>query len=285
MPITFLTFLIGGLALSGFPVLTAGFWSKDEILAEAFGNGHLAVFITLALAAFLTAFYTMRQITLTFLGGARTKEAEHAQENKWTMTVPLIILSVFAVGYGWIGIPADFMGLHLSPNWFHEFVGSTLVELPKAIPFNWFPLVTSLVVALGGLFVGWLVYRDVKNPKQDLLQIPILKNKWYFDELYSFLFIKPAIWIAEKFTIFMDQTVIDGFLHTVGRFSLLIGHAFRNNFDKPVINEFFGDGTGNMVKASGSGLRKIQSGRIQYYMIASISVLVIFALLYYFLLG
>src|SRR5512142_1421116 len=68
MPITFYTFAAGGLALSGLPVLTAGFWSKDEILAGAFGNGHFLVFATLAIAAFLTAFYTMRQITLTFLG-------------------------------------------------------------------------------------------------------------------------------------------------------------------------------------------------------------------------
>ncbi|MEE8122379.1 MAG: NADH-quinone oxidoreductase subunit L, partial [Anaerolineales bacterium] len=91
MPITFATFLIGGLALSGFPLITAGFWSKDEILADAFANGHLAVFITLALAAFLTAFYTMRQITLTFLGDARTKAVEHAHESVWTMTLPLIV--------------------------------------------------------------------------------------------------------------------------------------------------------------------------------------------------
>ena len=105
MPITFWTFLIGGLALSGFPVLTAGFWSKDEIFADAFGNGHLAVFLVLALAAFLTAFYTMRQITLTFLGEPRTKAARHASETVWTMTIPLIMLAVFAVGYGWVGIP------------------------------------------------------------------------------------------------------------------------------------------------------------------------------------
>ena len=111
MPITFWTFLIGGFALSGFPLVTAGFWSKDEILADAFGHGHMAVFITLAIAAFMTAFYTMRQITLTFLGEPRTKEAEHAQENKWTMTVPLMVLAFFAVTYGWVGIPEHFPGL------------------------------------------------------------------------------------------------------------------------------------------------------------------------------
>jgi NADH-quinone oxidoreductase subunit L len=287
MPITFWTFLIGGFALSGFPVLTAGFWSKDEILAEAFGNGHLAVFVTLAIAAFLTAFYTMRQITLTFLGEPRTKEAEHAQENRWTMTVPLIILSVFAIAYGWVGIPEQFPGLGgLIPNWFHEFVGSTLAELPKVVEFSWVPLITSLGVALGGLFLGWLVYRNVKSTTQDFLQIPVLKNKWYFDEIYNLVFIKPASWISEKFTtMYMDQTMIDGFLHGVARFSLFLGHAFRNYFDKPFINEFIGDGTGNMVKVSGSELRKIQVGRIQYYMVVSITVFVIFAFLYYFLLG
>ena len=287
MPITFWTFLIGGFALSGFPILTAGFWSKDEIFAEAFGNGHLVVFVVLAAAAFLTAFYTMRQITLTFFGKPRTKAAEHASETTWTMTVPLIVLAVFAVGYGWVGIPEQFPGLGgLIPNWFHEFVGGTLGELPKAVEFSWVPLITSMCVALGGLFFGWLVYRKVQAQKQDFLQIPVLKNKWYFDEIYNFIFVKPAFWIAEKFTsLYIDQKVIDGFLHSVARFSLFLGHAFRNYFDKPVINEFLGDGTGNVVKASGSGLRKIQAGRIQYYMVASIAVLVIFALLFYFLLA
>ncbi|MBE3065956.1 MAG: hypothetical protein IMZ73_00790, partial [Chloroflexi bacterium] len=287
MPITFWTFLIGGFALSGFPVLTAGFWSKDEIFAEAFGNGHLVVFVVLAMAAFLTAFYAMRQITLTFFGEPRTKAAEHASETPWTMTVPLIVLAIFAVGYGWVGIPEHFPGLGgLIPNWFHEFVGGTLAELPKAVEFSWVPLITSLCVALGGLFFGWLVYHKVKSPKQDFLQIPVLKNKWYFDEIYNFVFVKPASWIAEKFTsLYMDQTVIDGLLHSVARFSLFLGHAFRNYFDKPVINEFLGDGTGNLVKASGSGLRKIQAGRIQYYMVVSMVVLVLFAVMYYFLIG
>jgi NADH-quinone oxidoreductase subunit L len=287
MPITFWTYLIGGFALSGFPVLTAGFWSKDEIFAEAFGNGHLVVFIVLAIAAFLTAFYTMRQITLTFFGQPRSAAADHATETKWTMTLPLIVLAVFAVSFGWVGIPEHFPGIGgLFPNWFHEFVGSTLAETPGAVAFSWVPLVTSLSVALGGLFFGWLVYRKVNTPSQDFLQIPVLKNKWYFDEIYQVVFIKPASWIAETFTsLYMDQKVIDGFLHGAARFSLFLGHAFRNYFDKPVINEFIGDGTGSVVKTSGSELRKIQAGRIQYYMIASIAILVIISLLYYFILA
>jgi NADH-quinone oxidoreductase subunit L len=141
-----------------------------------------------------------------------------------------------------------------------------------------------VIVSLGGLFVGWLVYRNVQSPEKDFMQISVLKNKWYFDEIYNVIFIRPATWVAEKFTsLYMDQKLIDGILHSVARLSLFMGHVFRNYFDKPVINELLGDGTGNMVKASGSGLRKIQAGRIQYYMLVSVVVLVIFALVYYFL--
>ena len=121
------------------------------------------------------------------------------------------------------------------------------------------------------------------TPEEDRLQFPVLKNKFYFDETYNFLFVKPAIWFGEKFTsLYMDQVVIDGILHSIARFSLFLGHTFRNYFDKPVINGFFGDGTASVVKSSGSGLRKIQAGRVQYYMIVSMIILVIFAVLYYF---
>lgn len=290
MPITFWTFLIGGFALSGFPLITAGFWSKDEILADAFGHGHWVIFATLAVAALMTAFYTMRQITLTFLGEPRTKEAEHASETPWTMTTPLVVLSVFAVGYGWLGISEHFPLLGgLIPNWFHGFVGGTLLEEPETLPFSIIPLLTSLVVALGGLTLGWLVYKDVKAGQSDPLEKPLaglypfLKNKWYFDEFYSFYVIKPMNWISEVFTPAMDRTVIDGILHSVARLALSIGNILRNYFDKPIINELIGDGTANLFWR-GQAIRFSQTGRVQSYLLVSVSVLlVIAALLYYFL--
>jgi len=286
MPITFWTFLIGGLALSGFPILTAGFWSKDEILADAFGHGHTAVFLTLAVAAFLTAFYTMRQITLTFLGEPRTAAARHAQESPWTMTMPLIVLAIFAVSYGWVGIPEHFPLLGgLLPNWFHEFVGSTLAEPPEALPFHTAPLLTSLAVALGGLLVGWLTYRRVRDVQQDFMQIPLLKNKYYFDEMYHLLFVRSSSWLAETLVYrWMDRRVIDGILHFLGHAAGVIGHALRNYIDKPIINETIGDGTSQAVQWSGHRLRLIQSGRVQQYMLASLILLMAAAaLLYYFL--
>jgi NADH-quinone oxidoreductase subunit L len=276
MPITFWTFLIGGFALSGFPIITAGFWSKDEIFADAFAHGHIAVFVTLALAAFLTAFYTMRQITLTFLGEARTKEAEHAQETPWTMTVPLMVLAFFAIVSGWVGIPEDFMGLRLGPNWFHEFVGGTLLEHPETLIFNWMPLLTSLVVALGGLGLGYLIYRNVNSPVEDKLQIHWLKNKWYFDEAYDFLFVKPAYWFSETFVYkWMDKGVIDSILHAFGHVTSWLGLAIRNYIDTPIINEFIGDGAARVTQWFGGRIQPVQTGRIQQYMLASLGVLIL----------
>jgi NADH-quinone oxidoreductase subunit L len=286
MPITFWTFLIGGFALSGFPLITAGFWSKDEILADAWANGHLAVFITLAIAAFLTAFYTMRQITLTFLGEPRTKEAEHAQETPWTMTVPLMVLSVFAIGYGWVGIPEDFPLLGgLLPSWFHEFVGGTLAEHPETIPFNPVPLTVSLVVAFGGLLLGWLYYRNVNSAREDFFQIPLLKNKYYFDEAYQVVFIKPVIWLSEVFTKWADQGLIDGILHFFGPATGGIGGFIRNKIDLPIINEFIGDGLAAVTQETGRTLRPIQTGRIQQYMMLSLVILAVVGALLYFMLG
>ncbi|PWH19167.1 MAG: NADH-quinone oxidoreductase subunit L [Anaerolineae bacterium] len=277
MPVTFWTFLIGGFALSGFPLVTAGFWSKDEILADAFGHAHYGVFITLALAALLTAFYTMRQITLTFLGEPRSKAAEHAQETPWTMTVPLIILAVFAVSAGWVGIPEHFPVIGgIVPNWFHEFVGETLLEKPKGVEFNPIPLLTSIIVALGGLYVGWLVYRNHKAGETDPLEgalgafYPVLKNKYYFDELYQLIFIRPSVWISEVFTyLWIDRKLIDGILHVIADVSIKIGAFLRNFIDKPVVNGS-GDMVANVTKSTGHSLRVIQTGRIQQYMVMAL---------------
>lgn len=290
MPITFWTFLIGGFALSGFPLITAGFWSKDEILADAFGNGHLAIFCVLALAALLTAFYTMRQITLTFLGNPRSDAAQHAKETPWTMTAPLVILSIFAITAGWSGIPEHFPLIGgLIPNWFHEFVGDTLINNPKVLEFNILPLMTSLIVALGGLALGWFVFRDIKAGQTDPVEsalgpvYKILKNKYYFDELYDFLFVRPAYWFSETFTyMWIDRGVIDGFLHFVANIAFQLGGVFRNGIDKPIVNGS-GDLVGNMTKRIGHALRPIQSGRVQQYMISALVVVAAVSVLFYYL--
>ena len=287
MPLTFWTFLIGGLALSGFPIFTAGFWSKDEILADAFGHHHWLVFGILALAALLTAFYTMRQITLTFLGEARTQSAQHAQETKWTMTLPLVVLAAFAISIGWLGISETFPVIGgIIPNYVHEFIGSTLAEPPEALPFNIWPLLVSLVVALGGLTLGWLVYRNQKAGAGDPLQKALgpvhklLKNKYYFDEVYNTIFVRPAYWLADNFTNqILDRGIIDGILHFIAMISSQVGGILRNYFDKPVVNGF-GDFVGEGVKKVGRGLKIIQTGHVQQYLL--MALVLAFGAVFYF---
>jgi len=288
MPITFWTFLAGGLALSGFPIITAGFWSKDEILADAFSNGHWMVFGTLAFAALLTAFYTMRQITLTFLGKPKTRAAGHAQETHWTMTLPLVVLAIFAIGFGWVGIPEQFPLIGgLIPNWLHDFVITTLPHHLGEVGFNWAPLLTSLVVAFGGLFLGWYVYKDVPAGAEDPLKKPmgfvykVLQNKYYFDELYDIIFIKPAIWFSETVSyLWMDRKIIDGILHFIARIAFQLGTIFRDWFDVPVVNGF-GDFVGESTKKIGKSLRVVQTGRVQQYMLIALVITV--ATLFYYL--
>ncbi|HEC23752.1 MAG TPA: NADH-quinone oxidoreductase subunit L, partial [Chloroflexi bacterium] len=201
IPVTAWTFLIGGLALSGFPLVTAGFWSKDEILADAWAHAPV-VFWVLAAAAFLTAFYTMRQIGLTFAGEPRTAAAEEATQKDWRMNLPLVVLAFFAITAGYIGVHEEFpvLGQLLGGNPFHHFVGETLLEAPETLPLNFTPLLLSIAVALGGLFVGWLVYvrRPLKAGETDPLArvlgplYTLFENKYYFDELYDLIFVRPS---------------------------------------------------------------------------------------------
>jgi NADH-quinone oxidoreductase subunit L len=166
-------------------------------------------------------------------------------------------------------------------------VGGTLAERPEALPFNWIPLLTSLLVALGGLTLGWLVYRNVNSAAEDRLQIPLLKNKYYFDEAYNLLFVQPATWFAEIFVYkWMDKGVIDGILHAFGPATQGLGSAIRNYIDLPVINRFIGDGSANVTYGFGERLRFIQTGRVQQYlMFALVIFIVIGAVLYFFMLA
>jgi NADH-quinone oxidoreductase subunit L len=298
MPITFWTFTIGGLALSGLPLITAGFWSKDEILAGAFNSNHQLVFWTLAVSALLTAFYTARQITLTFLSQPRTPEAEHAQETGRTMTTPLIVLAVFAVAAGWVGIPHTFPGLgQVIPNLFEGFVGSMLgheaaaggAAEGAAAAVSYVPLLTSVIVSLGGLLAGYYLYRGTQTAEAlDPLQRPlgffykILQNRYYIDQFYQRALIIPSRWVSEVFTYrWMDKKVIDGFIEGVAKAVWALGGIVRRWIDLQVIN-WTGDRLGSGVRLASGELRQVQTGRIQQYMLLAILAVVIVGAVFIF---
>jgi NADH-quinone oxidoreductase subunit L len=271
-PVTAWTFLVGGLALSGFPLITAGFWSKDEILADAWAHNP-TIFWVLAAAAFLTAFYTMRQIGLTFAGRPRTHAAEHAIQTDWRMNAPLVVLAFFALTAGYVGVHESFPILGALGNPFHEFVGGTLLEHPETLPLNYTPLLISIVAALGGLGLGCAVYvlRPLPAGAEDPLKkvlgpvYTLLANKYYFDELYDWLFVRPAIWFAEQFAYrFVDRGLIDGTLHAIARSVEWL--SLRNkDFDTYIVNGA-GDRVAEGVIGFGRSFRYVQSGRVQQYL-------------------
>jgi NADH-quinone oxidoreductase subunit L len=291
MPVTFWTFLIGGMALSGLPFITAGFWSKDEILAEAFYVGShgtpmgWVVLIVLAVSALLTAFYTMRQITLTFFGEPRTEEAKHAHETPWTMTFPLVVLAVFAIAVGWAGIPDDFPVIGgILPNLVHGVVDTLYpaglhLHTPEFSPI---PLLISIGVAVLGLLGGYALYRNYfvesKDPMQRMLGPlhKVLENKYYFDEIYSATFVRLSHWLSEVFAFkWIDRGLIDGgILHGVSRFIFWLGGVLRTRIEMPIINDG-ADYIAQGVRKLGFGSRFVQSGKVQQYMIMVLAIVVI----------
>ncbi len=289
------TFLIGGLALSGFPIVTAGFWSKDEILANAFELNSL-VFWTLAASALLTAFYTGRQIFLTFFGQPRSEAAAHASlptrleqtglRMHDLMTWPLIVLSFFAIAGGWIGIPEKFPVLgELLKNPFEHIIGGLEEALTHSLhvpEFNTFPLMVSIVAALGGLTLAWLVYglRPLKagqvDPVKRLLGPvwTLLNRKYYMDELYQGTVVAFALWLSEMAFRFDNRWVIDPIVNGVGRLGRILSDGLRAFFDEPIIDGIV-NGLGTFTSGLGAIARKLQTGQGQNYVLFAIMTIML----------
>ena len=288
MPRTGWTFIIGGLALSGFPLVTAGFWSKDEILAFAWDGNHQWVFWTLALAAFLTAFYTMRQIGLTFLGRARTEGASHAPESVASMTTPLILISFFAIAAGWVGIPATFPVLGgIVPNWIENFLEPYMEYMhlhAHHASFHVVPLAVSLLVALGGLGAGYLVYgQGLKEGQTDpvaRLLGPIWwmwHRKYWIDELYNCTIVLFTLWLSRFLALFDREWIIDWIVNGVGRLALRFADL-TSAFDRFVVDGFV-DGVGWISDQAGHIARSLQDGRVQTYLLFGMLILAVWLFL------
>lgn len=220
IPATFLMMFIGTIALTGFP-LTAGYYSKDAIIEGAFAASaapHMFAFVLLVVAAFFTSFYSWRLMFLTFFGTARcsNETLSHVHESPPVMLVPLVVLSFGALFAG-----AVFAGLFVGGEQTGFWAGSIftaadnqiLVEL-KQVP-SWVVL-SPLIMMISGFVLAWVMY--IYRPawpgeiadQHDLIY-KFLLNKWYFDEIYDFIFVRPAKWLASLFWKGGDGYVIDGF--------------------------------------------------------------------------
>jgi len=240
MMTTTVTFLVGAFGLSGVPPL-AGFFSKDEILASVFHQEHFVLWGLLVAGAFLTAFYTFRLVFLAFFGGPRMPKevAHHIHESPAVMTVPLIVLAVLTVVAGLaVGIPSS------HGTAFARFLQPVLPveETEHSAGITFALLVLSALVAIAGVALAWLVYGRTaaraasigvaRNPLHRLLI-----EKYYVDELYDALFVRPiyrlSLWLARVF----DPSVVDG-----------------------IVN-----GVANLVTGWARGLRRVQTGFVMNY--------------------
>lgn len=219
IPVTYAVMWIGSLALAGVPFF-AGYYSKDFVLEAAYaahsGVGMYA-FICGLLAAFLTAFYSWRLLILTFHGAPRADHhtMEHVHESPLVMLVPLLLLAVGAVFAGVVFAPS-FIGHNWEEFWNGAIVnapGNEIMHHVHEVP-GWVPLAPT-IVGLGGIALAYVMYVFAPSLPGALAHaLPgvhrFLLNKWYFDELYDAIFVRPAQALARGFWKIGDVRIIDG---------------------------------------------------------------------------
>ena len=267
MPVTFRVFLVGAIALAGIPPL-AGFFSKDEILAEAFLLNK-PVYFLLAAAAFLTAFYMGRQIWLVFFGSARHQAAEHAEESPPLITVPLIALAVLSTLGGIINLPWK----HSFTHWLeHTYESFHLSLHPGEFNFQVALLSTGLgVLAIG---ISWLLYgrKPLEKNQPDPLQKglgPIftgMNRKWYVDEIYGALLIKRYVDLARFLSIKVDWEFWHDWFHdkVIGGIYQAGARFLAEPIDLGVIDGI-SKGLSKLFYDLSEQSRKLQTGYVRNY--------------------
>jgi NADH-quinone oxidoreductase subunit L len=197
MPVVFITFLIGAASLSALPLVTAGFYSKDQILWYAFSSdkGSMILWLAGLVGAFLTALYSFRMIFITFYGEAKTQPSLIPGK---LMIIPLVILAGLSIIGGFIELPETMGNFHLFSNLVNHTLPVAMIHESGNLEML-FQLI-SAVTALSGIYVAWLIY--YKKPELSVSFSHSSLNKffekgWGFDILYDTLFVKPIVWLSE----------------------------------------------------------------------------------------
>jgi len=215
LPVTYWTFVVGSLALAGFP-LTSGFFSKDDLLISAWSAGPLGQFLTILglITALMTAFYSFRLVFVTFWGPSHVDphHAGHIHESPKTMTLPLIILAMLSIVTGYLGIP-EFLG-----PMFETHAGGAAHEGGVGI------IIMVVATAMGLIGIAGAYYVYVLNPTlpdrfarqwQSLYRGSL--NKWYVDEAYDRTIVRPTLFAATELWKRVDVNVVDGAVNGVAR--------------------------------------------------------------------
>ena len=220
IPFTWIMMLIGTIALTGFPYITAGYYSKDAIIEATYAAhtdiGMYAFYLTV-FAAFLTSFYSWRLMFLTFHGQSRaTPEIlDKAHESPMVMLVPLFILAIGSLAAGYVFVDY-FIGSNQEQFWAGSIFtaeNNKILENLHHVPL-WVKK-SPLVMMVAGFALAFLMYMML--PSMPAVMAATFKpiyllflNKWYFDEIYNFIFVKPSLWIGKIFWKIGDVKIIDG---------------------------------------------------------------------------
>jgi NADH-quinone oxidoreductase subunit L len=260
LPLTYLVFLIGTLAIAGIPPF-AGFFSKDEILAAMWVHNK-ALFVGLFLASVCTALYMFRLFFTTFFGNFRgTHDQEHhLHESPEVMTTPLVVLAILSVVGGFMGVPEALGGHHALREYLKPLLSTPLSMSGEELSHSTEYILMSVMV-LVTLSVLFLVYSSVvrKNniPAEDESGSPLrrlLANKYYVDEIYEAVIVTPLRKAGSFFNRVVESRVIDGAVRTIN--------------------------TG--LRVAGDGAQKLQSGYVGFYvfaMVAGIIAILVYNLL------
>jgi NADH-quinone oxidoreductase subunit L len=276
MPVTFATMAIGTLAIAGVPPF-AGFFSKDEIIAAAWAGGDgysplsgapflglpgsvwmYVIGVVLSLAALMTAFYMGRMMLYTFFGPNRTGEPErgHLHEVGWTMTVPLLALAVLSVFGGLFNVEDapivrlfDFGQGAALHHWLEPVTAGAAAiwaaqgVAPDYVPHPAAPILLAIAIGLGGLALAWYLLKPERldtaerHPAYRRPAERVLYNKYYVDELYDRVIVRPVGRLSHAFSRVVDHGLIDGLI----------------------------DGSGRMVQGLGILLGRLQTGHLNTY--------------------
>ncbi len=247
MPVTWITFFIGTLAIAGIPPLS-GFFSKDEILVHSFQQ-HKIIWILASVSSFLTALYMFRLFFLTFWGD-RVRTAVHPHESPSTMTTPLIILAALAAIAGLLGLPSALGGGHMLQHFLTPVFEKSEQVLSLHEPSHQQEyLLMAFAVALALIAIGLAYNLFVKKLNVSrLFDGPVnafqkaMDHRFFIDELYAAAIVKPLYAVSSFFYKIIDHKVIDS-----------------------TVNDF-----GFVVNESSKGLRFFQSGNIGYYILAMV---------------
>jgi NADH-quinone oxidoreductase subunit L len=248
LPLTFPTFLIGWLTISGIPPF-AGFWSKGDVLTNVFEHNK-ALWVLGVLTAILTAYYMSRLFVLTFRGTERFREDTHGHdphESPWVMTMPLIVLAALSVVGGVLDLPwihHDSLAGFLAPTFGYVAAGGhadTIAQYGLAL--------VDVAAAVIGLLAAFTIWRDISESSR--YESPFLEHVWHWDDFYDATIGQPLTEAAQFSDDVIEPKVIDGAV----------------------------TGLAVSVRRSGEGLRKVQSGFVRHYALATVlgvAVIIVF---------